>query len=250
MAPAHSASRVAVVSGAAHGFGRAISEGLAERGADLVLVDLADASETADLVQRNNQRALCVQADVTNESDVARVGAEIEHHFGRCDILVNNAGSYPFKPFAELDYEFWRKIQVLNLDSQFLMSKAMVNLMVRNRWGRIINIASNSIGLPAPGLTHYMASKMGVVGFTRGLASDLGPHGITVNAVGPTATPNGGTFLTGVDDEVAEAASQLQAIKRVGTARDIVGVVQFLASDDAGFITGQTLMADGGLVRL
>ncbi|MCO4251237.1 SDR family oxidoreductase [Pseudarthrobacter sp. MDT3-9] len=250
MSQTTSTSRVAVVTGAAHGFGRAISVGLAERGVDLVLVDLVDASETASLVEEQGQRALKIQADVTNEGDIARVRKEIEVSFGRCDILINNAGAYPFKDFFELDYEFWRKIQTLNLDSQFLMTKAVVDLMMKNSWGRIVNISSNSIGLAFPGLTHYMASKMGVIGFTRGLASDLGPHGITVNAIGPTATPNGGTFQHGVDDEVAEAASQMQAIKRVGTAQDIVGTIQFLVSEDAEFLTGQTLMVDGGLVRL
>ena len=242
--------RVAVVTGAAHGFGRAISIGLAERGADLVLVDIASSSETMSTIKQIGREAIALKADVTHEDQVAAITQEIDSRFGRCDVLVNNAGAYPFKSFADLDYTFWKKIQTLNLDSQFLMAKATVDLMARNKWGRIINITSNSVGLAFAGLSHYMASKMGVIGFTRGLASDLGPFGITVNAIGPTATPNGGTFLNGVDDAVADVVAQMQAIKRVGTARDIVGTVQFLVSDDAAFLTGQTLMVDGGLVRL
>ena len=242
--------RVAVITGAARGFGQALSVGLADRGADIVAVDIGDSSDTVTQIEKLGRKALALTADVTDPAAVAEVGEQIRSHFGRCDILVNNAGAYPFRHFDEVDYDFWRKVQALNLDSQFLMAKTVVDLMKENSWGRIINITSNSIVIAVPGLAHYMASKTGVIGFTRGLATDLAGFGITVNAVGPTATANEGAKASGVDPAVIDAVVQMQAIKRPGRADDIVGTVAYLSTDDAAFVTGQTIMADGGLARI
>jgi NAD(P)-dependent dehydrogenase (short-subunit alcohol dehydrogenase family) len=242
--------KVAVITGAANGFGKALSIGLAERGADVVAVDIVDLSDTVSQVQALGRKVIAVSADVTDQGAVADVGERVRNGFGRCDILINNAGAYPFRPFDEVDYDFWRKVLTLNLDSQFLMTKAVVGLMKENGWGRIVNITSNSIVLAVPGLSHYMASKAGVIGFTRGLATDLASFGITVNAVGPTATANEGVKTNGVDPGLIDAVVQMQAIKRPGQARDIVGTIAFLTTDDAEFVTGQTIMADGGLARI
>jgi NAD(P)-dependent dehydrogenase (short-subunit alcohol dehydrogenase family) len=244
------AGRVAVVTGAARGFGRAISEGLAARGADIVVVDILDCAKTAQTVRSLGRQALTLRADVTDPDAVNAVGERVRNHFGRCDILVNNAGAYPFRGFADVDYEFWRKVLTLNLDSQFLMTKALVDLMAQQQWGRIINLTSNSLALTAPALTAYMAAKAGVIGFTRGLANDLAPDGITVNAVGPTATNTEGAASSGADPGMLDVVVSMQAIKRPATTDDIVGTVAFLSSDDAAFVTGQTIMADGGLARL
>ncbi|MCU1646108.1 MAG: Short-chain dehydrogenase [Nocardia sp.] len=241
--------RVAVVTGAAQGFGRAISVGLAGRGIDIVAVDLNEAIDTVKEVESLGVRGIAVSGDVSDPDITPRVSAVLREEFGRGDILVNNAGIYPNVPFDEVDYELWRRVHRINLDSQFLMVKAVLPLMAEGGWGRIVNITSNSVALPATGLSHYIASKMGVIGFTRGLANDVGKQGITVNAVGPTAslTPGGHTHI---DPAVIAELSNSQSIKRPGTAQDIVGTVLFLAGEDSGWVTGQTIMADGGLVRL
>ena len=243
------ARKVAVVTGGAQGFGRAISVGLAESGVDIVAVDLSEAKETVAEIQQYGVRGVSLVADVADPASTEALSALLKNEFGRCDILVNNAGIYPNIPFDDLDFDLWRRVQAINLDSQFLMVKAVLPLMKERGWGRIVNITSNSIGLVIPGLAHYMASKAGVIGFTRGLANDIAGHGITVNAVGPTAsmTPGG---LTQIEKAHIEALAQAQAIKRPGTSKDIVGTVLFLAGDSSGWVTGQTIMADGGLVRL
>jgi NAD(P)-dependent dehydrogenase (short-subunit alcohol dehydrogenase family) len=137
----------------------------------------------------------------------------------------------------------------VNLDSQFLMVKAVLPLMKAGGWGRIVNLTSNSIGLARPGVSHYMASKMGAIGFTRGLANDVAAFGITVNAVGPSLTRTPG-ILASIPDAVLDQIAGLQAIKRVAEPDDVVGTILFLTGEDSGFVTGQTIMADGGLTRV
>jgi NAD(P)-dependent dehydrogenase (short-subunit alcohol dehydrogenase family) len=247
--PSSHTGRVAVVTGAAGGFGTAISCELARRGADIIAVDLHPADDTVSAVQEIGQKAIALQADLADPDQVTAITADILGFAGRVDILVNNAGAFPFRDIWELDFAEWKRIQGINLDSQFLMAKAVMGSMRDNSWGRIVNLASNSLGLAVPNMVPYMAAKGGVVGFTRALATDLAPFGITVNAVCPTAssTPGGKTFI---GDEVLEMVAGMQAIKRVGTAADIVGAVCFLSSDDSAFITGQTIVSDGGLMRV
>jgi NAD(P)-dependent dehydrogenase (short-subunit alcohol dehydrogenase family) len=241
--------RVAVVTGAAGGFGTAISCELARRGADIIAVDLHPADETVSAVQDIGQKAVALQADLADPQQVDAITADMLGFAGRVDILINNAGVFPFRDIWELDFAEWKRIQGINLDSQFLMAKAVMGSMRDNSWGRIVNIASNSLGLAVPNMVPYMAAKGGVIGFTRALATDLAPHGITVNAVCPTAssTPGGQAFI---GDEVLGMVANMQAIKRIGTAADIIGTVCFLSSDDCAFVTGQTIVADGGLMRV
>lgn len=239
--------RVAVVTGAAQGFGQATCLRLAERGAQVVAVDINEPSETLALIEDAGQKATGLRIDVTDPEQTQRVEHEVRGRYGRCDILVNNVGVYPMIHMDELTYENWRKVLTINLDSQFLMTKAVLPLMKEGGWGRIVNLTSNSIGLTAPGLSAYIASKMGIIGFTRGLANDLAPYGITANAVGPTLSRTPGVVLPA---EVLEQVASLQAIKRVGESEDVVGTILFLTSHDSYFVTGQTIMADGGLVRL
>jgi len=250
MSPSSShANRVAVVTGAAGGFGTAIASELARRGADIIAVDLKPADATVAAVQQAGRKAIALQADLSDPAAVEAIVADLLGFAGQVDILVNNAGAFPFRDIWELDFAEWKRIQGINLDSQFLMAKAVMGSMRENSWGRIVNIASNSLGLAVPNMVPYMAAKGGVVGFTRALATDLAPYGITVNAVCPTAssTPGGQAFI---GDETLGAVASMQAIKRVGTATDIVGTVCFLSSDDSAFLTGQTIVADGGLMRV
>ncbi|MFI6761200.1 SDR family NAD(P)-dependent oxidoreductase [Micromonospora sp. NPDC050417] len=239
---------MAVVTGAGRGIGQAIARHLGERGATVVAVDLDSPDETLALLEKSGGVAVGLTADVSDPGQTAGVGAEVARRFGRVDILVNNAGIFPFRDIDELDYDMWRRVIAVNLDSQFLMVKAVLPVMKEGGWGRIVNLTSNSIVTTSPGLSHYMASKMGNIGFTRGLANDLAPFGITVNAVGPTLTITPGVLQVH-PKEVLAAVAEAQAIKRNGQPDDLVGTVAFLTSDDASFLTGQTIMADGGLAR-
>ncbi|MEU4476302.1 SDR family oxidoreductase [Micromonospora sp. NPDC023888] len=239
---------MAVVTGAGRGIGQAVARNLGERGATVVAIDLKNPEETVDLLTSGGHTAIGLTADVSDPEQTAAAGAEAIGRFGKVDILVNNAGIFPFYTIEELDYDKWRRVLAVNLDSQFLMVKAVLAGMKKGGWGRIVNLTSNSIITAAPGLSHYMASKMGDIGFSRGLANDLAPFGITVNAVGPTLT-----ITPGVREihppEALEAIAQAQAIKRNALPDDLVGTIAFLTSDDAAFVTGQTIMADGGYAR-
>jgi NAD(P)-dependent dehydrogenase (short-subunit alcohol dehydrogenase family) len=233
-----STDRVAVVTGAARSFGRAIADALGATGVTVARVDIRE----CDFV-----------ADVSDEHEVARLKDEVHERCGPCDILVNIAGVNFAMPFDELDYESWRRVQRINLDSQFLMAKAFAPDMVAKGWGRIVNMASSSIYTNTKGLTAYMASKAAALGLTSGLANDLGAHGITVNAVSP-----GLTRTEAIDEEIrtgafaAEALDAMRderAIPRDAQVDDLVGTVLFLVSDAAAFVTARFLVADGGATR-
>lgn len=248
--------KVAVITGAAAGIGRAFAVRLASEGADIAIVDLHAADQTLQEVRNLGVRAMSYQCDVSSPEDVEKLGEAVLGAFGRCDILINNAGIFPSCRFEDLDLAQWRRMHAINLDSVFLVSKAFVPGMRERKWGRVINMASNSFGQVAPGLTHYIASKGGVIGFTRALASELGSEGITVNAIGPGFTRTEGTlarapnFRGQTSEELYEVLAARQAIPRPPTPEDMAGMMSFLASSDADLITAQTMYVDGGLVRV
>jgi NAD(P)-dependent dehydrogenase (short-subunit alcohol dehydrogenase family) len=247
--------KVAVVTGAASGIGQAVARRLAEDGVRIVIADRSAADDTLGLVRAAGRDGIAVACDVSDPVNVAALAQEADRAFGRCDILVNNAGIYPTQAFDDISFEDWRRVLSVNLDAMFLTTKAFYGGMRQRKWGRIVNLASDLISLNVPGFTHYMASKSGVVGLTRALATELGPHGITANIIAPGQTRTPGTLarkeLPGgmSQDDFFELVASTQSIKRVGQVDDIVGTISFLTSDDAAFVTGQTIFVDGGHVR-
>jgi NAD(P)-dependent dehydrogenase (short-subunit alcohol dehydrogenase family) len=237
--------RIAVVTGAARGIGYAVATKLAQRGARVALVDLElpDAQAAALPGQ-----ALAIAADVSSEAGWAHIGERVRAQLGDADIIVNNAGIYPQIALEDLDYQKWRHSLAVNLDSNYFSAREFVPGMRKKKWGRFVNISSNSIGTNLPGLSHYMAAKMGVLGFVRGLANEVGQDGITVNAIVPALTNTPGTSK--VPEELKRSVWQLQAIKRFAEPEDIAGPIVFLTSDDAAFVTGQALVADGGMYKI
>ena len=254
MAKGHK-DKVAVITGASKGIGQAFAKRLAEDGVHIVIADVASGDETVKMVEQAGRQALACICDITSEQSIAALAAAVQGKFGRCDILVNCAGVYPQQEFTTMKFEDWRRVLAINLDSVFLVSSAFVPGMKARGWGRIVNMSSSTLGSVVTGFMHYMSSKAGIVGFTRALASELGPHGITVNAISPGLTRSPGTLARkprpGIADMEAEfnIAAGMQAIKRVEVPEDLVGTVSYLTSDDAAFITGQTLNVDGGRVR-
>jgi NAD(P)-dependent dehydrogenase (short-subunit alcohol dehydrogenase family) len=247
--------KVAVITGAASGIGQAFARRLAEDGAHIVIADVASAEGTVALVRQAGREALACACDVASPDAVAALAAEVERRFGRCDILVNCAGVFPNQPFEQISFADWRRVLAINLDGLFLVTAALVPGMKARGWGRIVNMASSTLGTVVTGFTHYVASKGGIVGFTRALATELGPHGITVNAISPALTRTPGALsrapragFSSMEEELAAVAA-MQAIKRTELPDDLVGALSFLTSDDAAFITGQTVNVDGGRVR-
>ena len=241
--------KVAVVTGASSGMGQEYARLLAKQGADLVLASRHLATETQKMVEDAGSKVLTQSCDVTSPGDVQALANATKSNFGRCDILINNAGIYPFQPFEEMSFEDWRKILAVNLDSLFFTCKAFLPLMKENNWGRIVNVSSSVCWTVAPNVTHYTAAKMGVIGFTRALATEVADAGITVNAVSPGLVRTG-TTENGEQAGMFDMVKQMQAIHRIAEPNDLASVVSFLVSEDSRFMTGQTLSVDGGFVRL
>ena len=238
--------KVAVVTGAAQGIGRAIADGLAAEGARLVVVDLQRAEEAAGAYADG----VGLTADVADEADVERVVSEVRDRCGSIDILVNNAGLYAslaMRPFTEIPLEEWRQVMDVNVASMFLTCRAVVPVMREQGAGKIVNISSGTPFRGVPFLLHYVTSKGAIVALTRSLAKELGKDGIHVNCVAP-----GFTMSEGVQahPEVVEALRDVsvaaRTIQRDQVPEDVVGAVVFLCTPAADFVTGQTMVIDGG----
>ncbi len=225
-------NRIAIVTGAAQGIGKAVADKLRDEGAIVVGADLQSGVE--------------LQVEVSSEPDVKRMVEETVAKHGNLDVLVNVAAIVPFTPWDEVDFAEWRRIMSVNLDGTFLTNHYAQKAMREKGYGRIVNIASNVILAGTPNLAHYVASKGGVWAFTRALARELGKYGITVNAVAPGLTETEGV-LASPHKEAFEFVQMLQCIPRRAVAADIAPAVAFLASEEAGWVTGQLLVADGGM---
>jgi NAD(P)-dependent dehydrogenase (short-subunit alcohol dehydrogenase family) len=242
--------RVAVVTGGAAGIGQAYTVRLAQDGAKLVIGDIADAGETIALVEGVGGEAVGVRCDVSSAEDVHAMAEAAFDAFGKVDILVHNAGIYPISMFADMTFEEWRRVLSVNLDSMFHVCHEFLPGMRERGWGRVLCIASTTFHAGSPGMSHYVASKGGLIGLLRSLAAEVGADGVTVNAIAPSLVRSKGT-TEGPHEELGlfKMLAEAQAIKRTQLPEDLVGAISFLASDDAAFITGQTLVVDGGWMR-
>lgn len=247
------AGKVAIVTGAARGIGRAIAQSFAREGAGVVVADLDEAAAEQAADSLNQQiagpaRTLAVSVDVADPQSVARMVEATVRRFGGIDILVNNAALWAAlvrRPFWEIPPDEWDRVMAVNARGPFLCSAAVVPYMRLKKKGKIIFVGSTGIWSAQTRLAHYVSSKAALIGLARSMARELGTDQICVNIVHPGPTDTGVPVLT---RERLEQRSQLRSIARVQVPDDIVGALVFLASDDSDFITGQQLIVDGGMV--
>jgi 3-oxoacyl-[acyl-carrier protein] reductase len=238
------AGRIALVTGAARGIGQAIAVGLARQGATVVIGDVGDLTKTSDLIAKVGNPAMSAPLDISNPAVVNRMRERVADEFGRVDILVNNAAIFESATWDDLDFDLWQRIMTVNLNGPMLMCKAFLPLMRGRGWGRIINMASATVAIASPVSIAYRTSKMGVIGFTRALSATLGDDRITVNVVLPSLTRT--AMSEGLPEAIVNNSLGRQVIHRMAEPDDIAGSVLILAADQAGWITGQAIMANGG----
>ena len=240
--------KVAIVTGAARGLGRTFSIALAKEGAKIMAIDIADPEKTIKEIESLGGIAKGFRADVSIEEDTFKIAEETRKSFGRIDILVNNAAiiyRLVRKPFFEIDPKEWDKVMTVNLKGPWLCTRAVFPYMKQQGKGKIINLSSETFFTGSHGFVHYVASKGGVVGLTRALAIELGPHNITINAIAPGFTDTESSRSIG---DVTKYDISRTPLNRLEQPKDLIGAVIFLASDESDFITGQTLLVDGGRV--
>jgi NAD(P)-dependent dehydrogenase (short-subunit alcohol dehydrogenase family) len=238
--------KVAVVTGAAQGIGRAIAEGLAAEGARIVVADLAGAEAAAS----SFAGGVGITADVSSETDVQRLADEAMKQCGAIDILVNNAGLYAsleMRSFEQIPLDEWRRVMDINVASMFLTCRAIVPLMRANGGGKIVNISSGTPFRGVPFLLHYVTSKGAIVAFTRALAKEVGKDNVLVNCVAPGFTMSAGVEAhPEVVEKLRDVSVSARTIQRDQTPEDVVGAVVYLSGPGSAFVTGQTIVIDGG----
>jgi 2-hydroxycyclohexanecarboxyl-CoA dehydrogenase len=243
--------KVAVVTGGASGIGAEICRRLAKDGVDIAIWDLNEQAmeQVAADVTSLGQRAVTSKVDVSDRNAVNAAAAKAREELGPITIVVNSAGVHATSPITEMTDEQWDRVMTINLKGTFICTQVLLKDMIDASWGRIINISSSSAQTGSPNMAHYAASKGGVIGMTKALAVELGPLGITVNNVPPGSidTP----MLRNLEAKGglpggAEAIGQRNPVRRLGKPEDMAAAVAFLASDEAGYITGHTLSVNGG----
>lgn len=243
-------NRVAVVTGGAAGIGAAISEKLALAGARVAIWDIRikDAQALAASIEKAGGKAIACQVDVSDRAQIQAALAQVREQLGAVGILVNNAGVSPEQDFVDISEQDWDRVFDINLKGTFFCTQEMIGDMMDARWGRIINISSSSAQSGARRMVHYAATKGGVIAFTKSLAQEMGPFGITVNNVPPSTVLTEG--LKAVEDRLEGGiegyVKRTIPVNRVGQPEDIANAVAFLASEESGYITGLTLSVNGG----
>jgi NAD(P)-dependent dehydrogenase (short-subunit alcohol dehydrogenase family) len=245
------AGKTAIVTGAATGIGAATATLLAARGARVLAAGLQpdELRETVAAIEADGGEALAIEADLSDPAHVEVVAARAQEAFGGADILVNNHAIYPLGPWHEADAAEWDAVFATNVRSYFLLAKAVRPQMLARGGGAIVNVASVTFYWGEAGLVSYVASKGAVIGFTRSLAREAGPEGIRVNAVAPGAFPTAATAIHADQDALWNGVLEAQSIKRRGEVEDVARAIAFFAGEDSGFVTGQTLLVDGGWMR-
>ena len=245
------AGKTAIVTGAATGIGAATATLLAARGARVLAAGLQpdELRETVASIEADGGEALAIEADLSDPVQIEAVAARAQEAFGGADILVNNHAIYPLGPWHEADAAEWDAVFATNVRSYFLLAKAVRPQMLARGGGAIVNVASVTFYWGEAGLVSYVASKGAVIGFTRSLAREAGPEGIRVNAVAPGAFPTAATAIHADQDALWEGVLAAQSIKRRGEVEDVARAIAFFAGDDSGFVSGQTLLVDGGWMR-
>jgi NAD(P)-dependent dehydrogenase (short-subunit alcohol dehydrogenase family) len=238
--------KVAIVTGAAQGLGRTFSVAFAKEGAKIVTTDLLSQEETVMEIESLGGKIKTLRTDVSDEGETQRLAEETFKAFGRIDILVNCAAIYyglVRKPFYEIDPKEWDKVMAVNVKGIWLCTKAVFPYMKQQGKGKIINLSSETFFTGSHGFVHYVTSKGGVVGLTRALAVELGPHHININAIAPGFTD---TEASRTIADVTKYDVSRTPLKRLQQPNDILGALIFFASEESDFITGQTLLVDGG----
>jgi NAD(P)-dependent dehydrogenase (short-subunit alcohol dehydrogenase family) len=243
-------NKIAIVTGSARGLGKSYALGFLKEGAKVVIADILEPTWAEQLLDQKMGDMLILHTDVSEEENTEEMACKTIERFGRIDILINNAAiSAETKPFYEISTKEWDKVIQVNLKGTFLCCKAVYPQMKKQGKGKIINVSSGTFFKGVPYFIHYVTSKGGIVGFTRALAREVGNDGICVNAIAP------GYTITDVmkgkpvfDEEFNKVNISTRCFKRAEVAEDIIGAVVFLASDESDFITGQTIVVDGGSV--
>ena len=241
--------RNALVNGGGSGIGRAIALRLAADGADVAVLDLRldGARAVADEIARSGRRAAAIAVDVGDAASVTRAVAEARAALGPIHVLVNSAGIADFVTLGDLDEERWQRMLNVHLDGTYRVTRAAFADMTAAGWGRIVNIASAAaLNGGGPGLAHYAAAKAGIIGFTKALAHELGPAGVTVNAIAPGLIDTPLIHGAGAPAGLYDAAVARLPVRRMGQPLDIAAACAYLASDEGGFCTGQVLSPNGG----
>ena len=247
--------KVAFVTGARRGMGKAHAIALARQGAKVVVtdIDLAECQAVVDEIKANDGDAIAYKLDVADAGEVGRVFTDAVAHYGRMDILVNNAGIYQPKPALELTEEEWEKTIHINLKGQFLCAQRAAREMAKNKWGRIINIASiasGGVGVGIAGGVHYTASKGGIIGMTETLAVEWASLGINVNVIGPGAIDTPMASQKDIPKAILDAILSGVPLKRMGRPEEVSAMVVFLASEESSYVTGATFYVDGGWLAM